>query len=64
MLEDPAYSEVVRWGDQGDSFVVLEVCSLAITHCFRHLSVVDMLIIFSAERKVHQDDIAETLQAQ
>jgi hypothetical protein len=25
MLEDPAYSEVVRWGDQGDSFVVLEV---------------------------------------
>ncbi len=26
MLEDPAYSEVVRWGDQADSFVVLEVC--------------------------------------
>ncbi|KAI8626182.1 HSF-type DNA-binding-domain-containing protein [Xylariaceae sp. FL1651] len=24
MLEDPAYSEVVRWGDQADSFVVLE----------------------------------------
>ncbi|GAW24390.1 hypothetical protein ANO14919_139740 [Xylariales sp. No.14919] len=24
MLEDPAYSEVVRWGDQNDSFVVLE----------------------------------------
>ncbi|KAI0154508.1 HSF-type DNA-binding-domain-containing protein [Xylariaceae sp. FL1272] len=24
MLEDPAYSEVVRWGDQGNSFVVLE----------------------------------------
>ncbi|KAI0196426.1 HSF-type DNA-binding-domain-containing protein [Astrocystis sublimbata] len=24
MLEDPAYSEVVRWGDHGDSFVVLE----------------------------------------
>ncbi|EMR70776.1 putative response regulator-like protein [Eutypa lata UCREL1] len=24
MLEDPQYSEVVRWGDQGDSFVVLE----------------------------------------
>jgi len=24
MLEDPAYSEVVRWGDTGDSFVVLE----------------------------------------
>ena len=27
MLEDPQYSEVVRWGDQGDSFVVLEVGS-------------------------------------
>lgn len=25
MLEDPSYSEIVRWGDDGDSFVVLEV---------------------------------------
>jgi hypothetical protein len=25
MLEDPTYSEVVRWGNDGDSFVVLEV---------------------------------------
>ncbi|KAL4780239.1 HSF-type DNA-binding-domain-containing protein [Aspergillus varians] len=24
MLEDPSYSEIVRWGDEGDSFVVLE----------------------------------------
>jgi osomolarity two-component system response regulator SKN7 len=24
MLEDPSYSSVVRWGDNGDSFVVLE----------------------------------------
>ncbi|KAI1497287.1 HSF-type DNA-binding-domain-containing protein [Biscogniauxia marginata] len=24
MLEDPAYGDLVRWGDQGDSFVVLE----------------------------------------
>ncbi|KAI4097138.1 MAG: hypothetical protein LQ348_000053 [Seirophora lacunosa] len=24
MLEDPSYSQVVRWGDEGDSFVVLE----------------------------------------
>lgn len=24
MLEDPSYSHVVRWGDEGDSFVVLE----------------------------------------
>ena len=25
MLEDPTYSSIVRWGDEGDSFVVLEV---------------------------------------
>ena len=25
MLEDPTYAAVVRWGDEGDSFVVLEV---------------------------------------
>ena len=25
MLEDPSYAEIVRWGDDGDSFVVLEV---------------------------------------
>ncbi|KAH8701712.1 putative stress response transcription factor SrrA/Skn7 [Talaromyces proteolyticus] len=24
MLEDPSYSEIVRWGDENDSFVVLE----------------------------------------
>ncbi|KAL3479501.1 HSF-type DNA-binding-domain-containing protein [Aspergillus californicus] len=24
MLEDPSYSAIVRWGDEGDSFVVLE----------------------------------------
>ncbi|KAL2828990.1 putative stress response regulator/HFS transcription factor [Aspergillus cavernicola] len=24
MLEDPSYAEIVRWGDEGDSFVVLE----------------------------------------
>ncbi len=27
MLEDASYNEVVRWGDTGDSFVVLEVCA-------------------------------------
>jgi len=25
MLEDPSYESVVRWGNEGDSFVVLEV---------------------------------------
>lgn len=27
MLEDPSYASIVRWGDEGDSFVVLEVSS-------------------------------------
>lgn len=27
MLEDPTYASIVRWGDEGDSFVVLEVGS-------------------------------------
>lgn len=33
MLEDPQYSEVVRWGDQGDSFVVLEVGFYPVVFC-------------------------------
>ncbi len=27
MLEDPSYESIVRWGEGGESFVVLEVCS-------------------------------------
>jgi hypothetical protein len=27
MLEDPSYDQVVRWGNEGDSFVVLEVAA-------------------------------------
>lgn len=40
MLEDPSYESVVRWGNEGDSFVVLEVqCSrLAIVRA-RHTDV-------------------------
>jgi hypothetical protein len=29
MLENGTDENVVRWGDQGDSFVVLEVCILS-----------------------------------
>lgn len=29
MLEDPSYESVVRWGNDGDSFVVLEVSSIS-----------------------------------
>ena len=25
MLEDPSYDSIVRWGENGESFVVLEV---------------------------------------
>jgi hypothetical protein len=31
MLEDPSYSQIVRWGDDNDSFVVLEVNSYSQT---------------------------------
>ena len=26
MLEDPAHQDVARWGKDGDTFVVVEVC--------------------------------------
>ena len=59
MLENPQDESVVRWGDQGDSFVVLEVreMELAITsfgslaHC-------------RAERKIHKAYITQAFQAQ
>ena len=28
MLEDPSYESIVRWGEAGESFVVLEVCQM------------------------------------
>ena len=31
MLESPSDESVVRWGNDGDSFVVLEVCTLPLT---------------------------------
>ncbi|OJJ82836.1 putative stress response transcription factor SrrA/Skn7 [Aspergillus glaucus CBS 516.65] len=36
MLEDPSYSEIVRWGDEGDSFVVLECEKFTKTILPRH----------------------------
>ena len=36
MLEDPAYSSVVRWGNEGDSFVVLEVRMPALRRRLTH----------------------------
>lgn len=40
MLEDPSYSQIVRWGDDNDSFVVLEVRRTSMPH-FRSGSAVD-----------------------
>jgi hypothetical protein len=35
MLEDPSYESIVRWGEGGESFVVLEVCH-RLEYCFRN----------------------------
>jgi hypothetical protein len=72
MLENGTDENVVRWGDQGDSFVVLEVCnspsftnfasssSKKVSNCvpFTDLS------IYCLEREVHKTHPAETLQTQ
>lgn len=58
MLEDPSYSQVVRWGDEGDSFVVLEVIwFLCPYNKLREF-------IVTVEREVHQVHPAKTLQTQ
>jgi hypothetical protein len=62
MLEDPAYSEVVRWGDQGDSFVVLEVLPLQnLLHISYLIIAILWLMINATEREIYQDDITQTL---
>lgn len=58
MLEDPSYSQVVRWGDEGDSFVVLEV----IWSLYPFNQLPEFMIV--VERKIHQVHPAETLQTQ
>lgn len=32
MLEDPAHQDVARWGKDGDTFVVVEVCGAVSCH--------------------------------
>jgi osomolarity two-component system response regulator SKN7 len=62
MLENPQDESVVRWGNEGDSFVVLEVRGggLASETC----SAEDGELIGDAEREIHQAHPPETLQAQ
>lgn len=54
MLEDPTYSSVVRWGDEGDSFVVLEVG----TNGNRHAPQSRDNLTSNAERTIYQSHSA------
>lgn len=55
MLEDPSYAEIVRWGDEGDSFVVLEVMLTLVPW---ELTVAVLLLIdpnLAAVRKIYEN---------
>ncbi|EFE41591.1 stress response transcription factor SrrA/Skn7, putative, partial [Trichophyton verrucosum HKI 0517] len=63
MLEDPSYAQIVRWGDDRDSFVVLEVrlsLSLSLSRFLYFYPVSNNPVV----REVHQVHPAEALQAQ
>lgn len=59
MLEDPSYDSVVRWGNDGDSFVVLEVFYAAEPPCKRNA-----LAHMEPEREVYKVNPPEAFQAQ
>jgi hypothetical protein len=59
MLESPQDESVVRWGNEGDSFVVLEVRIPTRLHASR-LSLTKP----PAEREIHKAYPAQALQAQ
>jgi hypothetical protein len=56
MLESPQDESVVRWGDQGDSFVVLEV------RINSPLTMVDAGANRTAEREIHQAHFTKAFQ--
>lgn len=58
MLEDPSYKQVVRWGTEGDSFVVLDVGLRR-----RPYGSINLLT-WLAERQIHKIHSSKTLQAQ
>jgi osomolarity two-component system response regulator SKN7 len=58
MLESPQDESVVRWGNEGDSFVVLEV---RIPTGFARLGFANGR---PAEREVYETHLAQTFQAQ
>jgi len=66
MLENPQDESVVRWGDQGDSFVVLEVRNGPTeTQFYRGASMGgNNMLRLRVERKIYETYPAETLQTQ
>jgi hypothetical protein len=58
MLEDPSYDQVVRWGNEGDSFVVLDASSQMMSLKRRHS------LTAATEREIHHVNLTETLQTQ
>jgi osomolarity two-component system response regulator SKN7 len=63
MLEDPTYASIVRWGDEGDSFVVLEVMRPWL-YVVDSLSLCAWLTQIPIVREIYQDHPAEALQTQ
>ena len=59
MLENPTDENVVRWGNDGDSFVVLEVRCSADDEVRVHVKTNE-----SAEREIYEAHPTQTLQAQ
>jgi len=58
MLEDPTYESVVRWGNEGDSFVVLEVGDP------RRDSRYSEILTAATEREIHKVDPSQAFQTQ
>ena len=61
MLEDPSYGQVVRWGNGGNSFVVLEVGLLV---ALKSQNGQWLIHILSIEREIYQVHLAKTFQTQ
>lgn len=61
MLEDPTYASIVRWGDEGDSFVVLEVMRPWLYVAEQIRSLCAWLTRIPTVREIHQDHPTEAL---
>jgi hypothetical protein len=57
MLEDPSYENIVRWGEGGESFVVLEVGGTS------ERPNPLQLLTFLSEREIYQVHSSKTFQA-